>query len=234
MKPTKICTFTECGRKVFARNLCQSHYLQNRAGKEMRPIARPITDPICMIDGCHKARLARGWCPMHYQRWAHNGDPNISLAESTLEQRFWERVRKTSTCWNWTGEPSDTGYGQITFDKTWRSAHRASWELHHGPIPEGMVIDHRCHNRACVRPSHLRVGTQKQNVENHQGATKASATGVRGVFMDKRYGTYYVQVTHNRKTRSLSGFANIEEAEAMAIATRNELHTYNDRDRIAA
>ena len=188
----------------------------------------------CIMDGCDKPGHARGWCGMHYKRWESNGDPSVSLAEATLEQRFWARVAKSSTCWSWTGVPSDTGYGHIVFEGLDQGAHRVSWEIHRGPIPAGMHIDHKCHNRICVNPSHLRVATPKQNFENHQGPTVSSTTRARGVYLDRRRGRYYAQVTHNGKTQTMSGFATVEEAEAAVLAKRIELHTHNDRDRIAA
>jgi hypothetical protein len=103
-----------------------------------------------------------------------------------------------------------------------------------GPIPEGMVIDHMCHSRKCVRPSHLQVVTQKQNSENLSGPRLASKTGIRGVSWSKVARKWTVFVRHNRRNHYGGVFVDIKEAEAAAIALRNELHTNNLQDRRAA
>lgn len=90
------------------------------------------------------------------------------MSRRTLEQRFWEKVEKTDTCWLWTGwGVRHNGYGLIwVADRrpTQQQAHRISYELHKGPIPAGLQIDHLCRNPACVNPDHLEPVTQSENV----------------------------------------------------------------------
>lgn len=78
------------------------------------------------------------------------------------EKRFWRRVMKTDTCWLWTGT-TIRGYG--SFNKH-GYAHRFSWELHNGQILNGLHVLHKCDVRACVRPEHLFLGTNYDNIRD--------------------------------------------------------------------
>lgn len=82
-------------------------------------------------------------------------------------ERFWEKVDKNAPngCWVWGGCKWWNGYGvYYAAPKTRVKAHRYSWELHFGPIPDGLVVCHSCDNPSCVNPSHLWLGQQHQNV----------------------------------------------------------------------
>jgi len=114
-----------------------------------------------------------------------------------LEERFWKKVRKTNDCWEWTGCTDQKGYGRIAIKQhnSPGRAPRIAWELHFGLIPAGLHVLHKCDNPKCVRPDHLFLGTNDDNMN------------------DKR-----------TKGRQLAGiqtsWAKLTEADVIAIRTR--------------
>lgn len=85
--------------------------------------------------------------------------------EQNVLDRFWKKVKKTDSCWEWLVSKTKGGYGQFNLDGKgdMRYAHRLSYEFLVGPIPKGMQLDHLCRNRGCVNPEHLEIVDNKTN-----------------------------------------------------------------------
>lgn len=87
-----------------------------------------------------------------------------------IADRFWSKVDRAGDCWLWTaGGDGPDAYGRIRVGPRTEPtalAHRVSWELAYGPVPDGLFVCHRCDNPRCVRPSHLFLGTQVDNMRD--------------------------------------------------------------------
>ena len=97
-----------------------------------------------------------------------------------LTVRFWSRVepfnvRRADACAHWLGHKLPAGYGTLK-DAAGNThyAHRVSWSLLNGDIPNGHVIRHSCDNPSCVRPSHLELGTQSENLADRRKTDRTS------------------------------------------------------------
>jgi hypothetical protein len=93
----------------------------------------------------------------------------IDQITEKVKKRFWSKVSKTDGCWEWGGDRDIDGYGKITIfrhrPKLARRtlAHRVSWMIHNGEIPNGLLVCHHCDNPPCCNPEHLFLGTPKDN-----------------------------------------------------------------------
>lgn len=188
----------------------------------------------CGFETCSMPVRTSGLCNGHYlQSWrGQKLRPLRTVVYASLAERMAAHTTKSDGCWTWTGAVDRAGYGQIGVDGGVRRAHRVAYELAHEQIPDGIEIDHICHNPPCVNPEHLRMATRKQNGEHRHGAQTNSTTGVRGV--SKVGKKWRARVKHHGRTVVVGHYATIAEANAAVIAVRNDLFTHNNADRVVA
>lgn len=189
----------------------------------------------CIVQDCSEAHEAKGYCHAHYMRWRRHGDPlaggPAKIPNESVEERFRRYAGDPKEgCWEWAGAISSAGYGHFRLEGRMVKAHRWSYERYREPIPQGMVIDHMCHNRACVNPTHLRAVTQDINAKNRIVQSN-NRSGVSGVHVRKlRSGaiSYAATVKRDGKTVWLGSFATVEEAASVATAARQETYQIPD------
>lgn len=100
-------------------------------------------------------------------RWRKSYSPPQRRVPLTTEERFWSKVsRAENGCWEWTGAGRIGGSGHFNVGNRYARAHRFAYEATYGPIPDGLVICHRCDNPRCVRPDHLFAGTVRDNMHD--------------------------------------------------------------------
>ena len=179
----------------------------------------------CSVADCQRdGRMTRGYCSMHYQRFMKYGDPHGGIAKYTdWREALEKRVRREGDCIVWDGHVNQHGYGRINVGGNRRRVvHHLAWEQAHGPVPDGMEVDHVCFNRACINVRHLRVVTRSDNARHRKGAQPNSKSGVRNVHAYKG-GRWYVRLKVAGKHRNFGVYDTIEEAAEVAAQARREV-----------
>lgn len=227
----KVCDIPDCEKPIRAKGLCGMHYERLRThgvyGGPQKVVHR--RDSICVVEECFKPHCAKGFCQMHYLRMKNHGSiygTSMTAADDdrTLEQRFMDNVWIVeSGCWVWMGALYTQGYAAFyVMPGTRVRGHRWSYEHFVSPVPDGMVVDHRCRVRSCVNPSHLRPATFAQNARNRGGVSDTSSA-FRNVHLDAKSGRWHVSVACDGEHHWGGAYDSESEAAAAAERLRCEL-----------
>ena len=218
----KICSIEDCAKTARARGLCINHY--RRWQRHGDPLGGMHFKTTCEVEDCTRPHDAKGFCKMHYNR-AKAGAKADAQVGLRIRPTFWGQVDKSGECWEWTGRLDRDGYGRFSTGEGTVLAHRISWEKARGPIGIGNVIDHLCHNTACVNPDHLREVTQFENMQNRKGPVAGGSSGYLNVHKTKTPGLWQVRVMTYGVQHHGGYFTDVDEANEAAIALRAKVHT---------
>lgn len=147
-----------------------------------------------------------------------------------VRERFWAKVRRGSAeeCWTWTGAQR-RGYGRFSLGRSNRLAHRISYIMEVGAVPEGMDLDHACRNRLCVNPAHLRAATRSQNAINSKLRTD-NTSGYKGVSLHRPTGKWTAYITSRENVdmpygrKFLGYYETAEDAHRARCIAVEQLH----------
>jgi hypothetical protein len=178
------CSVIDCEARAEKRGWCNKHY------RRWRKYGDPLTlkktpngeaPDRCTIDGCGRPHHAKGFCAIHTGRVRYHGDPLAGGPERIVgdtERRFWAFVKKGDGCWHFSGSIASNGYGRFFTTDGVVAAHRFAYEETVGPVPDGLDLDHLCHNRdrscpggwdcahrRCVNPAHLEPASRSLNMK---------------------------------------------------------------------
>jgi hypothetical protein len=128
---------------------------------------------ICIVDACDRDYYSRGYCNRHYLKLKRYGDATANPPSRVLETateanaRFDASIQVAdSGCWEWIRTRNREGYGHFAYNYQTIRAHRWSYERAYGPVPDGLVVGHKCDNKPCVNPDHLEAITVQQNTQD--------------------------------------------------------------------
>lgn len=157
------CSVDGCDKAHYAKGLCSKHYQRVKATGEINLTEFPKT---CSVIRCGGEVHGKGLCVKHYTRLIRHGTIETKIVVGNDELRLLENSHiDENGCRVW-DKFKKNGYGVTLLNGKLEQAHRASWMVFVGSIPDGMQLNHNCHNKACINIEHLYVGTQKENVKD--------------------------------------------------------------------
>lgn len=134
--------------------------------------------------------------------------------KAKIFQNFYRSITIKNGCWEFESEMNIQTYPSIEIGKRKSgSIHRVSYEIHKGEIPKGMVVRHLCHNSRCCRPSHLEIGTQKQNIQDSVVEDRQAKGSKNG--NSKLQENHVVEIKKMMKL----GFSNLEISEKFNVSS---------------
>lgn len=148
-----------------------------------------------------------------------------------LQKRLESHIKiKSNGCWEWTGHTTCNGYGIIQLGgrlhRKRTRAHKVAYELYMGPIPEGMLVLHKCDNKLCVNPEHLELGDHSKNLKDAWGR------GIRHPKKSKLSDKDFLYIYNNPKSLTQINLAEMFGISRSRVSSIQHLRSKNDRRRL--
>lgn len=185
-----------------------------------------MTKPTCGVPDCEVESYCRGYCRKHYKRLWRHGDPEFMAQPlfrgSSLAEQFHHYAPDlpAAGCAEWRGRRTPQGYGVVYFGDRPHGAHRVSHEIHTGPIPEGLMIRHKCDNPPCVNPDHLETGTSEDNVRDAvERGRAARGTGIASSKLDEEKVHRIRSLSGVVKQRDIAASLGVSQSAISAVIT---------------
>ena len=161
MDSTRRCSVDGCESKHYGRDWCKKHY--NYFTRNLP--ASELGIPTCSVEDCEKPHYSKGYCRKHWERVHLHGrtGPGHVIQGASIAERIAHHSSPEGDCVVWTAYRDKDGYGQMQINENPVRVIRAVVELRDGPIPEGLVVRHKCDYPPCIKPEHLELGTHAEN-----------------------------------------------------------------------
>lgn len=148
------------------------------------------------------------------------------MRHRSIEERFAEKyvINPETNCWEWTGAKVAGGYGMLgRYHGSGVLAHRFSYEMHFGPVPEGQIVRHSCDNPACVNPSHLMLGTHAENMRDmvHKGRRIGRGSGTS--LSNEQLLRLKDMVEHGHTQREIATVLGVNRSTVQRVFARSEV-----------